>query len=179
MKRGFLIVLFVAAVYVVMSMRSPALQGQGNGRGNNGQGNNGQSEVQRGFEIAPVLLELRGLNRSLVGEGSYYVNGISDCVGCHSGATGHLGGGVNFGGVFSRNLTPDAQGRPAGLTFSEFEQVIRFGVDFKGLPPPGPLVIMPWPAYRNGTDRYVEALYEYLRAIPCIEGGPGQPAHRC
>src|SRR5215510_14757191 len=164
MKRGLLIVLFAAAVYVVMNTRSPALQGQGNqgnnsqgnnGQGNNGQGNSGQSEVQRGFEIAPVTLNLQGLNRSLVGEGSYYVNGISDCVGCHSGATGHLGGGVNFGPVFSRNLTPDKQGRPAGLTFSEFEQVIRFGVDFKGLDPPGLLIVMPWPAYRHGTDRYV------------------------
>lgn len=167
MKRSFVLVL-AGALCVVVNGRS-TLQGQ----------NNGESEVQRGFEIAPVVLTLRGLNRSLVGQGSYYVNGISDCVGCHSGATGHLGGGVDFGVVLTRNLTPDSHGLPAGLTFDQFQQAIRFGVDFKGLAPPGPLIIMPWPSYRHGTDRYLEAVYEYLRAIPCIEGGPGMPAHRC
>jgi hypothetical protein len=108
------------------------------------QGSNGESEVQRGFEIAPVPLDLAGKNRSLVGLGSYYVNGVSDCVGCHTGATGHVGGGVDFGDVLTRNLTPDSAGRPAGLTFSEFKEVMRSGTDFKDLPPPGPLIIMPW-----------------------------------
>jgi len=144
-----------------------------------GQGNNGQSEVQRGFAIAPVPLDLAGRNRSLVGQGSYYVNGVSDCVGCHTGPTGHLGGGVDFGIAVTRNLTPDALGLPGGLTFAEFEQAMRFGTDFKALAPPGPLVVMPWPAYRHGTDRYLEAIYEYLRSIPCLEGGPGLPPNRC
>jgi hypothetical protein len=154
-----------------------------------GQGNNGQSEVQIGFEIAPVELDLQGKNRSLVGQGSYYVNGISDCVGCHSGANGHMSGGVNFGIAVSRNLTPDRNGLPGGLTQGQFEEAIRLGTDFKNLPPPPPppmpgldttkLVVMPWPAYRHGTDRFIDALYEYLRSIPCIEGGPGQPPNRC
>ena len=170
MKKTLLIVLTAAFVYVTAESRSPVLWGQGN---------SGESEIQRGLEIAPVTLDFKGKNRSLVGQGSYYVNGISDCVGCHTGETGHLGGGVDFGPVFTRNLTPDRFGRPAGLTLSEFTQAMRFGVDFKGLDPPGPLIIMPWTAYRHGTDRYIEAVYEYLRAIPCIEGGPGMPASRC
>jgi len=29
------------------------------------------------------------------------------------------------------------------------------------------------------TDRQLTAIYEYLSAIPCIEGGPGEPANRC
>ena len=41
------------------------------------QDNNGQSEIQRGFSIAPVLLDLSGKQRGLVGLGSYYVNGVS------------------------------------------------------------------------------------------------------
>ena len=90
-----------------------------------------------------------------------------------------MSGGNAFGPVFSRNLTPDANGLPAGLTFEQFEQVIRLGTDFKNLAPPGPLVVMPWPAYRHGTDHYVRALYEYLSSIPCIKGGPGSPANRC
>ena len=170
MKPGLWIVLIVIGVSLAIGTRTPALQGQGN---------NGESEVQRGFEIAPVPLNYRGSNRSLVGQGSYYVNGISDCVGCHTGASGHLGGGNNFGVVFTRNLTPDAQGRPAGLTLDQFKEAMRFGTDFKGLAPPGPLIIMPWPEYRHGTDRYLEAVYEYLRSIPCIEGGPGIPPNRC
>jgi hypothetical protein len=99
--------------------------------------NPGQSEVQRGFAIAPVALNLKGLNRSLVGQGSYYANGISVCAGCHSGANGHMSGGNPFGPVVSRNLTPDANGLPNGLTLQQFTQVLRFGTDFKALPPRG------------------------------------------
>ena len=29
---------------------------------------------------------------------------------------------------------------------------------------------MAWPAYRIATDRWLKAVYEYLKAIPCIEG---------
>src|SRR5262245_48476137 len=112
MKKNLLLVLVVGLVFFVLNTRAP-LQGQGSS-----EVNNGESEVQRGFDIAPVPLKLKGLNRSLVGQGSYYVNSLSDCVGCHTGATGHLGGGNDFGVVVTRNLTPDAQGRPAGLTFT-------------------------------------------------------------
>src|SRR5258705_13348603 len=43
-----------------------------------------ESRIQRGFEIAPVLLNLQGKNRALVGLGSYIVNAVGDCNGCHS-----------------------------------------------------------------------------------------------
>ena len=43
-----------------------------------------ESKIQRGFEIAPVPLNLEGKNRALVGLGSYLVNGDGDCNGCHS-----------------------------------------------------------------------------------------------
>jgi hypothetical protein len=167
-----------------------------------GNGNESQSEIQRGFEIAPVPLNLNGKNRGLVGLGSYLVNGPMDCLGCHTSGlflaggdpflgqpemintAAYLGGGVPFGPFISRNLTPDANGLPGGLTFEQFEQVIRMGTDFKAIPPhvpgnPGLLQVMPWPSYRNSTDRVVRAIYEYLSAIPCIEGGPGLPPNRC
>ena len=141
---------------------------------------NGQSEIQRGLSIAPVPLALKENKRSLVGLGSYYVNGVSDCVGCHSGATGHLGGGNQVGPVFSRNLTPNAAGLPAGLTFDEFKQVIQHGTEFKNIAPPGPtLIVMPWQQFSIATDKWIEAVYEYLKAIPCIEGGPGNTLPRC
>jgi hypothetical protein len=144
------------------------------------QDNNGQSEIQRGFSIAPVLLDLSGKQRGLVGLGSYYVNGVSDCIGCHTADGGpYLGGGRPFGPVLSRNLTPDFAGLPGGLTLEQFKAVMRSGVDFKNVAPPGPLIVMPWPAYQIGTDRWTEAVYEYLRAIPCVEGGPGTSSPRC
>jgi hypothetical protein len=43
-----------------------------------------ESRIQHGFEIAPVPLNLQGKNRALVGLGSYIVNAVGDCNGCHS-----------------------------------------------------------------------------------------------
>jgi len=34
---------------------------------------------------------------------------------------------------------------------------------------------MPWPVFGQMTDHQIEAIYEYLSAIPCIEG-PAQPS---
>jgi hypothetical protein len=43
-----------------------------------------ESKIQRGFQIAPVELNLHHKNRALVGLGSYIVNAVGDCNGCHS-----------------------------------------------------------------------------------------------
>ena len=105
---------------------------------------NDDARVTRGFEIAPVPLNLVGKNRELVGLGSYLVNAMAGCNDCHSAgpqttyAPGgnpyfkgnpptiinqatYLAGGRNFGSllpgtpeIVSRNLTPDRTGRPAG-----------------------------------------------------------------
>jgi len=49
------------------------------------------------------------------------------------------------------------------------------------LPPPfdGSLLqIMPWPTFQNMTDHDLRAIYEYLSAIPCIQGPPApDPLH--
>ncbi len=77
------------------------------------------SEVQIGFAIAPVPLNMTGKNPALVGKGSYIVNAKGDCNGCHNSpdlggewapghnpyfgqpkvvnAQGYLGGGSQFG----------------------------------------------------------------------------------
>src|ERR1700687_3438548 len=62
------------------------------------QDDNEASIIRRGFEIAPVPLNLAGRNRALVGLGSYMVNGAGDCNGCHNG-----GGPPNFNYVAGRN----------------------------------------------------------------------------
>src|SRR5439155_8568294 len=78
--------------------------------------------------------------------------------------------------IISRNLTPDKTGRPeGGHTLAEFKQILRAGVDLDHVHPNLPsgldgnlLQIMPWPTYQNMTDHDLEAIYEYLSAIPCV-----------
>jgi hypothetical protein len=190
-----------------------------------GEGDDRDSRIERGFKIAPVPLKLAGKNRELVGLGSYLVNAVADCNGCHSAgpatefAAGgnpyfgqptkvnpatYLGGGRDFGPfpaagpfphIISRNLTPDKTGRPeGGHTFVEFLQIMRTGVDMDHLHPtctgppdgtciPAPfdgalLQVMPWPIHQNMTKHDLRAIYEYLSAIPCIEGPPApDPLH--
>ncbi|MGE5088517.1 MAG: cytochrome C [Candidatus Levyibacteriota bacterium] len=144
-----------------------------------------QSQIQRGYQINPVTLNLAGKNRALVGLGSYIVNsgGCNDCHTSPSYAPGgnpflgepeqvntavFLAGGQHFGPfVVSLNLTPDAQGRPAGLTFDEFRTLLRTGHDPDA--PAGQLLqVMPWPAFGKKTDHDLRAIYEYLRAIPSL-----------
>jgi hypothetical protein len=103
-----------------------------------------EARIQHGFEIAPVPLNLEDKDRALVGLGSYIVNAVADCNGCHSAGPAtqfvkggnpffkgnppkvvnqatYLGGGRNFGSlipgtpnIISRNLTPDKTGRAEG-----------------------------------------------------------------
>ena len=82
----------------------------------------------------------------------------------------YLTGGRQFGPVTSANITPDANGRPAGLTYEEFQQLIRTGRD-----PDAPdriLQVMPWPIYGHLTDLDLRAIYEYLSAIPSRPDNP-------
>ncbi len=180
-----------------------------------------ESKIKRGFDIAPVPLDLHGKNPALVGLGSYIVNAVGDCNGCHSSGpqkefkdggnpylrapffsgvkaintATYLGGGRDFGPfgslphLYSRNLTPDKTGMPAGgMTYDKFVEVLRKGTDFDHVHPncitPGNptnclmppfngdlLQVMRWPFFQNMTDRDIRAIYEYLSAIPC---NPGQ-----
>jgi hypothetical protein len=154
------------------------------------------AEIRRGFVIAPVPLNLHGKNREMVGLGSYIVNAQGGCNDCHTNppyavggdpyqgqpkkinAAAYLAGGMAFGPFTSRNLTPDKSGKPAGgLSFAEFVQIMRTGIDLDHAHPQfGPLLqVMPWPVYQSMTERDLRAIYEYLSAIPCIEGDPGIP----
>jgi hypothetical protein len=60
---------------------------------------------------------------------------------------------------------------PAGLTLAQFIEVMRTGKDFKNRHPQfGPVLqVMPWPALSKLTDDDLEAIYEYLRAVPHAE----------
>ena len=148
----------------------------------------GKSNIQQGAEIAPVPLDLEGLNPALVRQGSYIVNAQGGCNDCHTApsyaeggdpffgqpekinAAGYLAGGGVFGPFISRNLTPNAAGRPANLTLEQFVEAMRLGTDFKNRHPEiSPLLqVMPWPVYGKMSDRELQAIYEFLRAIPCL-----------
>lgn len=142
------------------------------------------ARITQGFAIAPVALNLNGLDRNLVGLGSYLVNAVGGCNDCHTNPPfaqggnpflgqrkrinrqGYLAGGQEFGPIISRNLTPDAKRRPGGLTFAQFRAAIREGKDADN---PGRLLqVMPWPVYQSLNGRDLQAIYEYLRAIPSI-----------
>jgi hypothetical protein len=202
------------------------------------------SRIQIGYNIAPVKLNLKGLNPALVGIGSYIVNAQADCNGCHNSpdlggewaaghnpyfgqpqtvnAAGYLGGGTPFGPfpgtgtfippqspaglyVYSRNLTPGCDNAPCtnplpegGHTLQEFITILRTGHDFDlahpacstgkmgaygciASPPfaAGILQVMPWAVQGNMSDNDIAAIYEYLRAIPCIShaASPGLPSN--
>ena len=47
---------------------------------------------------------------------------------------------------------------------------MRLGTDFKNRHPQiSPLLqVMPWPVYGKMSDRELHAIYEFLRAIPCV-----------
>ena len=62
-----------------------------------------QARIQRGFEIAPVSLNLGGKDRNLVGLGSYIVN-TSGCIDCHTWPNWALGGNPFLGEGVSRLL---------------------------------------------------------------------------
>ena len=148
------------------------------------------SEIQRGLAIAPVQLNLKGKNKSLVARGSYIVNAQGGCNDCHTAPSyaeggnpfagqpeqintaNYLAGGAGFGpGIVSRNLTPNVQsGKPANMTLTEFKNTLRTGNDLAA----HKLQVMPWPVYGKMTDKDLAAVYEYLRAIPHAEPAAAQ-----
>ena len=203
--------------------------------------------IPQGFAIAPVYLNLAGRDYNKVGLGSYLVNAVGDCNGCHSSnsaplalypyITGknpyfhqperidpsvYLAGGQSFGtvgtptgpngyggpAIITRNLTPDKNGLPeGGHTLAQFKQIMRHGTDFdhihptctpaqiaainggaspvciptgavvydaagdtyNNIPDGNLLQIMPWPTFSGMTDDDLEAIYEYLSTIPCLD----------
>ncbi|WP_224240919.1 cytochrome C [Hyalangium gracile] len=146
-----------------------------------------RKRIEQGLALSPVPLDLAGKDRDLVGLGSYIVNAQGACNDCHTypsfveggdpflgepeqiNSAHFLSGGRPFGpDIVSTNLTPDGAGNPGGLSYDAFVHLIRTGRDEDG----SILQVMPWPVYKNMTERDLRAIYEYLRAIPHAEPGP-------
>jgi hypothetical protein len=128
-KLGGAIVTFVAIVLAAMSIKSPRAHADDDDT---------DSRIKIGFEIAPVPLNLAGKDRAMVGFGSYLVNAIGDCNGCHTAGgppnfnyasggnpyfnqpqvtdpTVYLSGGQNFGPV-GTPTGPNGYSGPAMIT---------------------------------------------------------------
>ena len=184
MKRILVSTAAVAGLFAAVTIISNSpLKGDDRDRNRGEREDDRELEVQIGFSIAPVKLNLEDKDPELVGLGSYIVNAQGACNDCHtcpSYAPGHnpfppvggdgqinaatyLAGGVDFGPVTSANLPPDANGRPEGLTLEQFEIAIRTGHD----PVRNDnLAVMPWPIYRHMTGRDLDAIYAFLSSIP-------------
>lgn len=147
--------------------------------------------IEIGKMIAPVPLTIpSNVDPNRVYYGAYLVESPAGCDGCHSnrqytsngnpfnGQKRHvnvhcyMNGGQAFGPFISRNVTPDATGKPAGLTLAQFTHVFRTGEDPEH---PGTLLqVMPWDGYQFMTGRDIEAVYDYLSSIPSLPmGGAG------
>jgi hypothetical protein len=193
MKRLLLSTVAVVMLFVAVTLTSN-FSVKGNDDRQNRRDRNHEDEdaleVQIGFRIAPVKLNLKDKDSELVGLGSYIVNAQGGCNDCHTCPSykphhnpfpppfgvsgdgqvndiGYLAGGVDFGPpgsvVTSANLTPDVNGRPEGLTLEQFQIAIRTGHD----PVRNDnLAVMPWPYYRYMTGRDLDAIYAFLSAIP-------------
>jgi hypothetical protein len=161
----------------------------GCGKDDDDDGDDSERErIEKGLTISPVALDLNGKDRDLVGLGSYIVNAQAACNDCHTnppfapggdpfqGQPTHintarfLAGGTVFPptNVVSANITPDASGNPAGLSYDDFKRLVQTGREANG----ELLQVMPWPIYANMNDRDIRAIYEYLRAIPSVPSGP-------
>ncbi|MFI3157877.1 MAG: cupredoxin family copper-binding protein [Methylococcaceae bacterium] len=153
--------------------------------------NIGQSIIAAAPKALPIKLNLAGKVANAVYMGSYLVNTQAGCANCHScptyavghnphngevkqfNATSYLAGGVRIEGLISPNLTPDTNGNPAGLTRTEFKDLLRTGHD-----PDMPghiLQVMPWPIFGQMSDNDLNAIYAYLTSIPKAN----TPANTC
>src|SRR5580692_5127137 len=103
----------------------PSVQAQDNHQGNH-KGDGEASLVRIGFEIAPVPLNLAGKDPELVGLGSFLVNAVGDCNGCHTG-----GGPPNFNYASGGN---PYFGQP---TKTDPTTYLEGGTDFGPALPPG------------------------------------------
>jgi Ferritin-like len=151
------------------------------------------AEAQRikvGRAIAPVPLDLAGKDRHESAEvllGSYIVNSQGGCNDCHTNppyaaggdpflgepeqinVEGYLCGGVPFGQeLLSTDISPDADGLPAGLERSAFIALMQTGEKPSG----GLSQVMPWPVYGKMIRPDVSAIYAYLSAIPSCSAAP-------
>ncbi len=133
------------------------------------------TRAQKGLAISPFAIDTAGMSdaeKESIGLGSYLVNAVGDCNGCHQnpqpmGPPRYLGGGTAFpidaagSVVYARNLTKHGTGM--FLDEAQFITSMRTGKDFKA---GGQLIVMPWANFRWMSTADLKAIYAYLRKAP-------------
>ncbi len=149
-----------------------------------------RNRIRVGRAIAPVPLDLAGASREKRERallGSYLANVLGGCSDCHTAppyapggdpflgepeqinTDGYLCGGQQFGpDLFSPDISPDANGLPAGLTLRQFIRLMRTGREANG----DLLQVMPWPPFGKMTHGDLAAIYTYLTVIPSCSDRP-------
>ncbi len=155
-----------------------------------------QPNVNRGLAISP-LVQPRDLDdeRHRFGRGSYLVNAIGDCSGCHtnpqadpitlrlSTATFLSGGRVftppppvqsalHEARAFSANLTGQNHGffHEEDSTFERFRTVIQTGTHADETPPRPLAFPMPWDLLKNMLDEDLRSVFTYISLVPARTG---------
>jgi len=143
--------------------------------------------TELGLRLVPHTIDLNLTDRSQteidqIALGSYLVNGVAGCIGCHNSPTGeHLAGGFEFPAAFlppdlqgnstlyARNLTPDPE-TGMQLTETEFITAMRTGKDFHDSESgqDSRMVFMPSQVYRFMLEKDLKAIYAYLKSIPPV-----------
>ena len=172
---------FAASLLLLACTGDAGPAGQNGANGMSGANGNDvilSARAKHGLDIAPVPLTLEGLSPARieqVGIGSYWVNAVIDCSGCHNSPSGqYLAGGrqLTFDAagdfVYTRNLTPD----PTGFRHTEdqFVEAMQTGRDYHmdhngGF---GLLIVMPWQNFRWMHESDLRAIYAYLKTIPPV-----------
>lgn len=99
-----------------------------------------------------------------------YLTAAGDCVSCHTADNGvAFAGGrlleTPFGGLYSTNLTPSADGLK-GKTSAEFYQIMAYGADSVWDPV---YPAMPYPSFHLVTRDDSDAIFAYLMSLPPVD----------
>ncbi len=155
------------------------LNGSNGTNGSNGNDIILSDRAKHGLDIMPFTPDLTGKTGpeiEQIGQGSYLVNAVIDCSGCHNSPTQqYLGGGVPFtfdaagDTVYSRNLTTDATDG-LKLTEAQFIETLQTGRDWHADQNGGDglLIIMPWVNFRWMHTDDIKAIYAYLKVVPPV-----------
>ncbi len=140
--------LSVAGVIIFVGARLSPLKVHADEQGSN------QEVAEIGLKIAPVKLNLTGKDPTLVGVGSYIVNAVADCNGCHTSSPT----GSEYGSHNNPYLLPPLNSKPwqvqaqyymgGGQNFGPVGPGVSSGPYASG-PGTGPLIIS-----RNLTPDY-------------------------
>jgi hypothetical protein len=137
--------------------------------------------AKKGLSILPFQLDVSGLSvaeQERIGRGSYLVNAVGECSGCHNYNSAnapprYLGGGTpyNIGPgavVYARNLTSDPD-TGMKLTETEFVEAMRTGRDYLSEDDAEALIVMPWVGYRWMSTEDLKSIYAFLRKVPGVK----------